>query len=196
MWGWPQVSLMRWRFGHTIMDGALPTIGIFWDDSARRRSDCRGWRGPRITFCGCMTIVAARYSRYAAALHVDYPLMNEDCGVSRLRHRVARRKPAVVQYTAKDFQLEVLGKFAEVQNLAESLEEAWNRNSRRSGAATSEVRHSNSGRFGSDCALSERLCGARRAQHRKTRHGDRSNQGAGGASGADCGDEYGRPDTD
>jgi hypothetical protein len=33
----------------------------------------------------------------------------------------------VVQYTAKDFQLEVLGKLGEMQSLAESLEESWNR---------------------------------------------------------------------
>lgn len=32
-----------------------------------------------------------------------------------------------VQYTAKDFQLEVLDRLAGMQNLAESLEESWNR---------------------------------------------------------------------
>jgi hypothetical protein len=54
--------------------------------------------------------------------------MNEDCGVSKFRNRGgAEKAAAVVQYTAKDFQLEVLGKLAEVQNLAESLDASWNR---------------------------------------------------------------------
>lgn len=54
--------------------------------------------------------------------------MNEDGGVSKFRNRGgAEKAAAVVQYTAKDFQLEVLGKLAEVQNLAESLDESWNR---------------------------------------------------------------------
>jgi hypothetical protein len=44
--------------------------------------------------------------------------MNEDCGVSKFRNRGgAEKAAAVVQYTAKDFQLEVPGKLAEVQNL-------------------------------------------------------------------------------
>jgi len=54
--------------------------------------------------------------------------MNEDCGASKFRNRGgAEKAAAVVQYTAKDFQLEVLGKLAEVQNLAESLDATWNR---------------------------------------------------------------------
>ena len=53
--------------------------------------------------------------------------MNEDNLLSRQRHRAGVEKPAPVpQYTAKDFQLEVLGKLAEVQGLTESLEESWN----------------------------------------------------------------------
>ena len=35
-------------------------------------------------------------------------------------------KAAPVQYTAKDFQLEVLDRLAEMQSVAESLEESWN----------------------------------------------------------------------
>jgi soluble cytochrome b562 len=54
--------------------------------------------------------------------------MNEECGVSKFRTRGGAEKVApAVQYTAKDFQLEVLGKLAEVQSLAESLEESWDR---------------------------------------------------------------------
>jgi len=51
--------------------------------------------------------------------------MNEDTLQNRQRHRGGVEKPAPMQYTAKDFQLEVLGKLAEVQSLGESLEEAW-----------------------------------------------------------------------
>jgi len=54
--------------------------------------------------------------------------MNDDCAVSKFRNRAGAEKATpVVQYTAKDFQLEVLGKLAEVQNLAESLEDSWDR---------------------------------------------------------------------
>lgn len=35
------------------------------------------------------------------------------------------RSGAVTQYTAKDFQLEVLGKLGEMQSLAEGLEQSW-----------------------------------------------------------------------
>lgn len=49
-------------------------------------------------------------------------VMNEDCGLRKFRNRGGAEKAAAVQYTAKDFQLEVLGKLAEVQNLAESLD--------------------------------------------------------------------------
>jgi hypothetical protein len=54
-------------------------------------------------------------------------VMNEDCGLSKFRNRGGAEKAAAVQYTAKDFQLEVLGKLAEVQNLAESLDASWDR---------------------------------------------------------------------
>ena len=54
--------------------------------------------------------------------------MNEECGVSKFRNRgVAEKAVPVMQYTAKDFQLEVLGKLAEVQSLAESLDASWDR---------------------------------------------------------------------
>jgi hypothetical protein len=52
--------------------------------------------------------------------------MTEDCAGNRPRNRAGTEKPAPVgPYTAKDFQLEVLGKLEEVQSLAESLEESW-----------------------------------------------------------------------
>jgi hypothetical protein len=41
-------------------------------------------------------------------------VMNEDCGLSKFRNRGGAEKAAAVQYTAKDFQLEVLGRLAEV----------------------------------------------------------------------------------
>lgn len=53
--------------------------------------------------------------------------MNDDCIAGRTRHRAGLDKAGpVVQYTAKDFQLEVLGKLGAMQSLAESLEESWN----------------------------------------------------------------------
>lgn len=54
--------------------------------------------------------------------------MNEDSLLSRQRHRGGAEKAATAaQYTAKDFQLEVLDKLAEMQSLAESLEGSWNK---------------------------------------------------------------------
>ena len=54
--------------------------------------------------------------------------MNEDNLLSRQRHRGGAEKTApAAQYTAKDFQLEVLDKLAEMQSLSESLEESWNK---------------------------------------------------------------------
>jgi hypothetical protein len=53
--------------------------------------------------------------------------MNEDTFLNRQRHRGGVEKPAPIQYTAKDFQLEVLGRLAEMQSLAESLEQSWDR---------------------------------------------------------------------
>jgi hypothetical protein len=52
--------------------------------------------------------------------------MSEDT-LLRQRHRAGGERPApMVQYTAKDFQLEVLGKLSEMQSLTESLDESWN----------------------------------------------------------------------
>jgi len=51
--------------------------------------------------------------------------MSEDFVGTRPRRAGADKAAPVVPYTAKDFQLEVLGKLEEVQNLAESLEESW-----------------------------------------------------------------------
>ncbi len=53
--------------------------------------------------------------------------MSEECAVSKFRNRGGAEKAPVVPYTAKDFQLEVLGKLAEVQSLAESLDDSWSR---------------------------------------------------------------------
>jgi len=53
--------------------------------------------------------------------------MNEDCVVGKFRHRGGTEKQTPVVYTAKDFQLEVLGRLAEMQSLEESLEESWDR---------------------------------------------------------------------
>ncbi len=51
--------------------------------------------------------------------------MNEDSTL-RPRHRAGVERAAqVVPYTVKDFQLEVLDRLEEVQNLAVSLDESW-----------------------------------------------------------------------
>jgi hypothetical protein len=45
---------------------------------------------------------------------------------ARQRHRVVGERSApIVQYSAKDFQLEVLDRLEEMQSLAQSLEESW-----------------------------------------------------------------------
>lgn len=52
--------------------------------------------------------------------------MNDDGVGNRQRQRaIADKAGSVAQYTAKVFQLEVLGKLGEMQSLTESLEESW-----------------------------------------------------------------------
>jgi soluble cytochrome b562 len=52
--------------------------------------------------------------------------MNEESLLNRLRSLTAAEKVnAAGQYTAKDFQLDVLGQLAELQNLAEATEKNW-----------------------------------------------------------------------
>jgi hypothetical protein len=53
--------------------------------------------------------------------------MNEETVMSRQRHRSAAEKVPAVPYTTKDFQLEVLDKLADMEEVARSLEEAWNK---------------------------------------------------------------------
>jgi hypothetical protein len=53
--------------------------------------------------------------------------MSEATVLSRQRGRNAERTVPGVQYTAKDFQLEVLDRLEEMQGLASSLEESWNK---------------------------------------------------------------------
>lgn len=51
--------------------------------------------------------------------------MNDD-NILRQRHRVVMEKPATgVQYSAKDFQLEVLDRLEEMWSFTEALEETW-----------------------------------------------------------------------
>ena len=45
--------------------------------------------------------------------------------LNRQRHGGAEKSAPTVTYTAKDFQLEVLDKLAEMQGLAESLRQSW-----------------------------------------------------------------------
>jgi hypothetical protein len=52
--------------------------------------------------------------------------MNEDYS-ERARHPSADKKVETAQYTAKDFQLEVLGRLGEMQDATAALEESWNK---------------------------------------------------------------------
>ncbi len=53
--------------------------------------------------------------------------MNEGTILNRQRARGAERANPAVQYTAKDFQLDVLDRLEEMQGLAAGLEESWNK---------------------------------------------------------------------
>ena len=53
--------------------------------------------------------------------------MNDATMLNRQRGRAAERAALGVQYTAKDFQLEVLDRLEEMQGLAASLEESWDK---------------------------------------------------------------------
>jgi len=53
--------------------------------------------------------------------------MNEDCTGRARHHSGADKGLQATQYTAKDFQLEVLGRLDEMQDVTESLEESWNK---------------------------------------------------------------------
>ena len=53
--------------------------------------------------------------------------MNDATIMNRQRVRAAERATSGVQYTAKDFQLEVLDRLEEVQGLAAGLEQSWDR---------------------------------------------------------------------
>ncbi|HEV2324951.1 MAG TPA: hypothetical protein VGS10_13455 [Terracidiphilus sp.] len=51
--------------------------------------------------------------------------MNEESLLNRLRPRALEKASGGPQYTTKDFQLEVLGQLAELQSLAEMMEQNW-----------------------------------------------------------------------
>ena len=51
--------------------------------------------------------------------------MSEETFQNRVRHRSTLDKTGPTQYTAKDFQLEVLDRLTEMQNAAASLEKTW-----------------------------------------------------------------------
>jgi hypothetical protein len=53
-------------------------------------------------------------------------IMNQESVLSRARdRRNVEKPPPAAQYTAKDFQLEVLSKLDEMETLTASLEESW-----------------------------------------------------------------------
>jgi hypothetical protein len=52
--------------------------------------------------------------------------MNDD-NILRQRHKAMERAAPGIPYSAKDFQLEVLDRLAEMRSFAEALEESWNK---------------------------------------------------------------------
>ena len=52
--------------------------------------------------------------------------MNDD-NILRQRHKAMERAAPGIPYSAKDFQLEVLDRLAEMRSFAETLDEAWNK---------------------------------------------------------------------
>lgn len=53
--------------------------------------------------------------------------MNETIALNKPRNRSGERQASAVPYTAKDFQLEVLDRLEEMQELAQSLEQSWDK---------------------------------------------------------------------
>lgn len=124
--------------------------------------------------------------------------MNEDCGVSKFRNRGGAEKAgAVVQYTAKDVQLEVLGKLAEVQSLAESLDESWDK--KLDAAREQRLVKFDTRTLIAIGAIALSISGYVIQDARNSARQDteiEATKARGGASGADCRYEYGGPDTD
>jgi hypothetical protein len=52
--------------------------------------------------------------------------MNDD-NILRQRHKAMERAAPGIPYSAKDFQLEVLDRLAEMRSFAEALDESWNK---------------------------------------------------------------------
>src|SRR5262249_32031554 len=69
-------------------------------------------------------VSAAILAVFGCAAHRHPNLMNEDDEIVRTRPGSGVKQARAISYTSKDFQLEVLGQLAEVQELTESLGEA------------------------------------------------------------------------
>src|SRR5581483_3389070 len=113
------------RCGRGILAGGRRKTGACWDDSAGEASACRGWRERRHTFCGCTTARRRRdipdtRRRCTWTIH-----MHEDGAWNRAKNRSVDRPMTGSQYTARDFQLEVLDRLAEMQEFATALEGSW-----------------------------------------------------------------------
>ena len=120
--------------------------------------------------------------------------MNDD-NILRQRHKAMERATLGNPYSAKDFQLEVLDRLAEMQSFAEALDESWNKKLQavkeqrllKFGSRTLRWRQSRSRLRGTCPGCAKFL---------ETGYGNRGDEGTRAATGADRDDEYGGEDSD
>src|ERR1700751_3619071 len=124
---WHQGADKESKFAPMIMAGGQLTTGIWGGDSGHGRSRCLDSLEPRIISCGFMTAPPRRAIRDIRQRYTWIIRMDND-NILRQRHKVTmERSVASVPYSAKDFQLEVLDRLAEMRNFAEALDESWNK---------------------------------------------------------------------
>ena len=112
--------------------------------------------------------------------------MHEDSVLNRVKSRCVDRTITGTQYTARDFQLEVLERLAEMQEFATSLEESWEKK-------LEAVKEQRLLKFDSRALIAMgalalsigAYVGARRSQFCQTRQRDCGDAGASSTSGAD-----------
>ena len=125
-----------------ILGGVRRTIGICWDDSERGRLPCRDWDGRRHYFLrlydsSSPATLLALFGGAACGLS----FMHEDSVLNRAKGVGGMGTVQDSQYTAKDFQLEVLDRLEEMQEFCGGSDRAWERKLEAvKGAAAAEIR--------------------------------------------------------